>query len=94
MNELPIPAFMEAIRETHGCDSVFTGMQSRVTEKMNDQVVWDGMVLIFDLKDHPTASRCYAWAVYSRVTAVLDEEPVDSPRAAVRAAIAAGLRGG
>ncbi len=32
---------------------------------------------------------CYAWSVDGRVTAVLREGPVDSPQAAVRAAIVA-----
>ncbi len=36
-----------------------------------------------------TAKICYAWSVDNRVTAVLGEGPVDSPRAAVQAAIAA-----
>jgi hypothetical protein len=42
-------------------------------------------VLVFVLTDHPTARYCYAWEVDGRVTAVLHEPPVDSPRAAVRA---------
>ena len=44
-------------------------------------------MLVFDLLDHPTAQYCYAWEVDGRVTAVLHEGPVDSPLAAVRAAI-------
>ncbi len=92
MNELPIPAFIEAIRETHGCDSVFTGIHSRVTERIGGHTVWDGIVLIFYLDDHPTAKKCYAWSVDGRVTAVLHEKPVASPHAAVRAAIAAEHR--
>ena len=46
--------------------------------------MWQGEVLTFDLLNHPTAARCYAWAVDGNVTAVLHDGPVDSPRAAVR----------
>ncbi len=44
-------------------------------------------MLVFDLIGHPTTLTCYAWSVDQHVTAVLYEGPVDSPRAAVRAAI-------
>ena len=59
--------------------------------------MWDGRVEVFDLIDHPTAERAYAWAHEtdegrSRFVAVLHEGPVDSPEAAVRAAIVAEHR--
>ena len=92
MNELPIERFHEAIRATHGCESTFTEIQVRVTEKLDCATVWDGVVLVFDLAEHPTAKTCYAWSVDGRVTAVLDEGLVDSPLNAVRAAIAAEHR--
>lgn len=94
MNELPIERFQEAIRKTHGCESTFTGKQVRVTEKLDCATVWHGVVLVFDLAEHPSASRCYAWSADNRVTAVLHEGPVDSPRAAARAAIAVTGRTG
>ena len=49
-------------------------------------------MLVFTLKRHPTARICYAWEVDGQVTAVLHEPPVDSPLAAVRAAIVAEHR--
>ena len=61
----------------------------RVSEDYEGETVWEGEVMVFDLLDHPTAKICYAWSVDNRVTAVLGEGPVDSPRAAVQAAIAA-----
>ena len=88
MNELPIPEFQNAIQATHGCRSSFRE-KVRVHEKFGSQTAWEGEVLIFDLMDHPTAKKCYAWSVDGRVTAVLHEGRVDSPQAAVRAAIAA-----
>ena len=45
---------------------------------------------MFELVDHPSASRCYAWEVDGEVTAVLGEGTVKSAADAVRAAIANG----
>ncbi len=50
---------------------------------------WEGEVLVFDLEDHPTAPRCYAWEVDGEVTAVLHQGSVKSARDAVRASIMA-----
>ena len=88
VNELSIDEFSDAIRETHGADA---GLIDRVSvhKTFEGQTVWEGDVLVFTLHGHPTARRCYAWSVEGRVTAVLHEGPVDSPAAAVRAAIAA-----
>ena len=89
MNELPITEFKKAIRATHGADATLFD-RVLVFEAFQDHPVWDGEVLVFNLSDHPTSRTCYAWSVDGRVTAVLHEGPVDSPEAAVRAAIAAG----
>jgi hypothetical protein len=63
--------------------------REHVAETFEDEVVWEGEVLVFDFHGHPSASRCYAWEVDGEVTAVLHQGPVDSPQAAVRAAILA-----
>ena len=47
----------------------------------------EGEVLVFDLVEHPTARKCYAWEVDSEVRVVLHEGPVEGPLAAVRASI-------
>ena len=91
MNELPADEFQKAIAVTHGCDSSLGGRAS-VHETHEGKTVWQGEVLVFDLRDHPTAKTCYAWSVDGRVTAVLHEGPIDSPQSAVRAAIAAEHR--
>ena len=91
MNELPIPTFQEAIQATHGCRSDLRE-QVFVRELFEDEPVWEGEVLIFDLIGHPAALTCYAWSVDQQVTTVLGEGPVDSPEAAVRAAILAEHR--
>ncbi len=56
----------------------------RVSETHEGETVWQGEVLVFVLTDHPTVRYCYAWEVAGRVTAVLHEPPVDSPRGARR----------
>ena len=90
MHELPISEFLKAIKLTHGADANLLG-RVRVVETVQGRTVWEGQVLTFKLSHHPTARTCYAWSVEGRVTAVLHEGPVDSPRAAVRAAIGLDL---
>lgn len=56
---------------------------------------WDGVVHLFDLKNHPHASRAYAWSspirggAKPRYFAVLHTGRVKGPAEAVKAAIAA-----
>lgn len=83
MNNLPIPEFQRAIRVTHGIDCELIGRE-RVVSQFKNVVAWEGEVLVFGQHGLP---RCYAWEVDGKVTAVLHEPPVDSPHAAVRAAI-------
>ena len=85
-------ALRKAIRDLHRSDS--TWVESVVVrEFFKGQIVWGGTVEVFDLIDHPTAKRAYAWShavddsEKRRYVAVLHEGPVDSPEAAVRAAI-------
>ncbi len=86
MNELSLEAFQHAIRQTHGAEAKIAD-RVNVDERFEDQPVWEGEVLVFDLEGHPTASRCYAWEVDGEVTAVLKEGPVKSAKDAVRASI-------
>ena len=70
-----------------------------VHEKWGGQTVWDGIVGIFDLAEHPVATRAYAWSSSiegtekRRFYAVLHVPPVTSPLEAVRAAIIAERKG-
>ena len=51
----------QAIRRLHNCDS--THVESvRVVEAFRGETVWDGQIEVFDLIDHPTVKRAYAWA--------------------------------
>jgi hypothetical protein len=63
-------------------------------EQFRGQTVWDGVVEVFNLTGHPRAKRCYGWTFIENdephYVTVLELPPVDSPHAAVRAAIASG----
>jgi len=69
-----------------------------VRETFEGKAAWEGVVHVFDLSAHPTATRAYAWSspiegsTKRRFFAVLHQSPVDSPQAAVRAAIIAEQR--
>ncbi len=93
MNDIPLVRFQEAIHAAHGTQSQLLTRES-VVEEFEGETVWEGEVLVFVLKGHPTAHLCYAWEVDGRVTAVLGEPSIDSPQEAVRAAIAAERHGG
>ena len=98
MTEVSVEALQEAIRNLHGCDSVWI-QAVRVKETFQGEIVWEGLVQVFDLIDHPEATRCYAWShavegsERRRFVAVLHKEPVSSPAAAVRASIVQQTRG-
>ncbi len=83
----------EAIRELHGCESLWL-RSVPIVERQEGKIVWEGTVEVFWLHDHPTARLCYAWSqaiegsMRSGNVVLLHQPPVDSPQAAVRAAIA------
>jgi hypothetical protein len=96
--EAPVEALIEVIHNLHGCNAVWVESVP-VKETFQGQLVWEGEVQVFDLKGHPTASRCYAWSYVTdektgkrKFFAVLHQGPVDSPQAAVRAAVVAEYR--
>jgi len=91
MPEAPIEALIEAIRNLHGCEAKWIEAIP-VKEVFQGQTVWEGIVQVFALEGHPSASRCYAWSYITedekrRFIAVLHQGPIDSPWTAVRAAI-------
>lgn len=69
-----------------------------VREDFQGQVVWEGIVHVFDLDGHPDATACYAWSSplegseNRRFYAVLHTPEVDTPAKAVRAAIVSDHR--
>jgi hypothetical protein len=70
-----------------------------VKELFKGDTVWEGVVEVFDLAGHPTASRVYAWAHDTdnrdrprRHVTVLHLHPIKSAQDAVRAAIVQEFR--
>jgi len=87
---------MEVIHNLHGCKALWAESVP-IKETLGGDTVWEGEVQVFSLSDHPTATRCYAWSYETeggkrKFFAVLHQGPVDSPHAAVRAAIVAEYR--
>jgi hypothetical protein len=88
----------EVIRRLHGADAAHVESVP-VKETFRGKTVWEGVVEVFDLHDHPTASRVYAWTESAddpdrakhHVT-VLHSHPIESARQAVRAAIVQEFR--
>jgi hypothetical protein len=85
-------ALRDAVQKMHG--GTATLVQSvPVSETFHGATVWEGVVHVFDLADNPKATRAYAWSSpiegsdKRRFFAVLHIPPIDSPLAAVRAAI-------
>ena len=64
-------------------------------QAFDGKTVWEGVVHVFDLAEHPTATRAYAWSspiegsTKRRFFAVLHTARINSPLEAVRAAIVA-----
>ncbi len=88
-----IDELKDAIRRLHGCEADHVETVP-VNEAFNGQAVWQGEVEVFNLRRHPKAVRCYAWAhaegeddKAKRYVAVLELPPVESAQTAVRAAI-------
>ena len=51
----------KAIKDLHGSESTYLRSEP-VHEVFRGETVWEGVVEIFALTDHPTASLAYAWA--------------------------------
>src|ERR1700687_4698549 len=84
----------KSVKSQHG-GAATLAQSVLVKETHAGAVVWEGVVHVFDLAGHPTASRAYAWSSpieggdKRRFFAVLHRGPVKSPVDAVRAAIVA-----
>jgi hypothetical protein len=94
MDEIEANQLKATIEQMHG-GSALLAQSLPVRETFDGKFVWEGVVHVFDLTGHPTATRAYAWSspiagsTKRRFFAVLHQPPVDSPQAAVRAAIVA-----
>jgi hypothetical protein len=87
-----ITQLKDAIRETHGCESLHVE-SVLVREVFEDQIACEVTVGVFDLVGHPKTNRAYAWSYRDgdepKSFAVLHVAPVNSPQSAVKVAIAA-----
>jgi len=87
-----------AVEGLHACKAIFIE-SVEVIETFQGQTVWEGSVHTFDIEDHPTATRCYAWSSpiegssKRKFFAVLHIPPVISAQKAVKAAIVHEHRG-
>jgi hypothetical protein len=82
----------EAVQNMHG-GPAHLSQSVPVRETFEGKTVWEGVVHVFDLTEHPSATRAYAWSspiegnTERRFFAVLHTERISSPVEAVRAAI-------
>ncbi len=90
----------EAIRKLHGAEAMHVESVP-VKEVFRGQTVWEGVVEVFELHGHPTATKVYAWSHDTddpnhpkKHVTVLHIPPVMSAAMAVRAAIAEEFRSG
>ena len=87
-----IQQLRHVIEESECCETRYVGTV-RITERDRSETVFDGVVEIFALTNHPTAQICYAWGCEEdgnlHPTVVLKVPPVANAKDAVRMAIAA-----
>lgn len=83
----------DVIHKLHGANAEYVRSVA-VREMLRGEIVWDGVVEVFDLTGHPKANRIYAWSHETddpgnpkRHVTVLHLPLVSSPRTAVQAAI-------
>jgi hypothetical protein len=78
----------ELIGHKEGCRCEYVE-SVEVTERFKGQIVWQGIVFVFDL-DQPPIEVCYGWVdpQEDQLVTVLKRPPVVSPETAVRAYIA------
>jgi hypothetical protein len=88
-----IEELRDVIRRIHGVESKHVGSVP-VKETFRGRTAWEGAVEVFELVEHPSATKLYAWshstddpANPKRHVTVLHSELITSPLLAVRAAI-------
>lgn len=96
MTEADTGQLKRAIESLHGGTATFA-QSVPIKETFEGKPVWEGVVSVFDLAGNPQATRAYAWSYETeggkrRFFAVLHIGKIDSPVAAVRAAIVAEQR--
>lgn len=94
-----IEELKDVIRRLHGAEAIHVESVP-VKEVFKGETVWEGIVEVFRLENHPTAHIVYAWAHETddpnkpvRHVTVLHLHPIKSAQDAVRAAILQEARG-
>ena len=94
MQDVASDQLKQAVESQHGGTAALVDTLP-VKEIFEGETVWEGVVHVFDLEDHPRATRAYAWSSpvdgsnKRRFYAVLHMGGIRSPLDAVRAAIVA-----
>jgi hypothetical protein len=97
MIEVEVDQLREAVERMHG-GAATLAQSAPVRETFEGNAVWEGVVHVFDLAGHPTATRAYAWSspiegsTKRRFFAALHTDRINSPLEAIRAAIVAEHR--
>ena len=92
MDDASARSLKRVIESQHGVASSFV---KSVRVHRGKSAEWDGLVHIFDLKNHPSAAKAFAWSspisggTQPRYFAVLQSGQVATPLQAVQAASAA-----
>jgi hypothetical protein len=91
-----IAELQDVIRRLHGVESKHVESVP-VKEIFQGQMVWEGIVEVFELHGHPKAPKLYAWShdtdsPKKRHVTVLHVAPITSAVEAVRAAIVQEFR--
>ncbi|MDB4223819.1 hypothetical protein N9850_08600 [Granulosicoccus sp.] len=92
-----IKQLSKAIEVMHECRCEHFGTE-HVQERHKGEIVWEGDVEIFELKDHPDAKIAYGWGWNADTgkadyIGILNVPPVESAVGAVKAAIISGQFG-
>lgn len=91
MSDVRTDQLKRVIESQHGGHATFR-RSMRLFHPPKGLSDWDGVVHVFDLKDHPKTKRAYAWSssikggTRPRYFAVLHLGPITGPVEAVRAA--------
>ena len=87
-------ALKQSIEKLHGCEATLRGPEI-VIERFEGSTVWEGLVHVFSIDGHESATVCYAWTMPTdesekrRTCTVIGIPPINTPADAVRAAIVA-----
>lgn len=87
-----LEALQNAIEQSAGCKASHLRSEP-VKEAFEGKTVWEGIVEVFELKDHPKAKLAYGWGFNegqetARFITILRIDPINNSQLAVKAYIA------